>query len=142
MSLLVASTFHFKSYVSIEITHNNHLLCLERMAQCPQLRFAEVDVHEGSLQHYFPGHADVVFANCLCLELEASQCDPGVLLSLVFRLASTLLPGSFLLLLTAMEVGVAEDWGWRMQRVGQLLVCAGTAQECVLSIFVTSSCPT
>jgi hypothetical protein len=136
--VVAAATFGFRNYTALEMNSKSYAVAVEIISQQSTLG-QRVSIIQGSMQDYFPFHAEVVFANTTVLQ--GSLCDEGILLSLLFRLAHRMLPGSYLLVLSSLpSLDAAADFGVDFKRLSVIGVQAkGSISQYSLCIFQTSA---
>jgi hypothetical protein len=67
--------------------------------------------------------------------LRDSICDEGLFIRLLFRLSSSMLPGSFLIIVSILGEFTAEDFGYQHRRVGTLTIRLHSAERCFVHLF-------
>ena len=131
--VLFASAFKFQNYLDVEINKDGYSKAIDNLSKIPQLK-TSVEIRIGSIQDYFPFHAEVVYLDCT--KLSDSMCDEGILVEMFFRLARRMLAGSYLLLVTIMDNLTPDDFGAdHLQSLSRSRICIGSQKESMMWIY-------
>lgn len=133
---LFASAFEFKSYLSVESTKESFAKASELIQLIPDIK-EKVDIQLGSLQDYFPFHADVVYLNTSILR--NTMCDEGIFVHLFWKLGQRMLAGSYMIVVTSIDVFPNEDWKlYECRLLATTQACSGTDSESTIWVFKTA----
>lgn len=131
--VLFASAFKFKDYINVEINDSSYSAATLYLNRIPKLK-ACVECRMGSMQDYFPFHAEVVYLDCT--KTCDSMCDEGFQINLFFRLARRMVPGSYLLLVTILDSLSPDDFSAdHLHLLSFSRICIGSRAESTLWIF-------
>jgi len=135
-AVLYASAFGFDRMITLELSERSKNDAIRIIRQIPGL-VERCTVLVGSFHDYFPCDAQIYYMDC-CRVVDCRKIgDEGILLDKVFTLFRTLLPGSFLVLLTNLtNFDAAKDFKapW-MRRLLKATVHHGHPDQSTLWIY-------
>ncbi len=131
---LYASTFNFNILRSIEITPEGVSSARNMLKSLPHLK-GKVELFYGTMRDYFPKDFDVFFLDCC--SLKNSVLDEGIVVQLYFNLCSSVLAGSYGILITQMQsFDPIKDYGTtHVEIILTTILRPGTPDESMLSLY-------
>jgi hypothetical protein len=133
--LLYASSFRFNQYVCIEANKQGHETMTVMERKVTSLR-GVTEIIFGSLQDYFPFHANVLMMNTV--PLCNSMCDEGAILGLFFKLCLRCLQGSYVIAITTLNripVELRSNECGSLTELYSMSLCVDTVNEAKLFLY-------
>eukprot|EP01041_Mallomonas_annulata_P000644 gene644-1244_t len=130
-TILLASSFMFDQLYGIELSQSSMETALTRLENFSEIK-DKIKFRVGSFQDYFLCNADVVFIDCTII---GPYLDEGCLLYSFYSCCRSLLPGSYVIILTRLDQIDTVDTN--LELILHAQVCNGSSEEAFMWLFKT-----